>query len=85
MCMCVCVCVGHETSIERALHGHHIRHLNETSKRRKYRYVVKLDGLVAELRSTCHYDAISDIAYPAEYSEVFFFVKESVDRRALDR
>jgi len=34
-------------------------------------YVVKLDGLVAELRSTCHYDAIFDAAFPADYSEVF--------------
>jgi WD40 repeat protein len=34
-------------------------------------YVVKLEGLVAELRSTCHYDGIADIAFPADYSEVF--------------
>jgi len=34
-------------------------------------YVVKYDGLVAELRSTCHSTKIHDVCYPAGYSELF--------------
>ena len=34
-------------------------------------YVVKFDGLVAELRSTCHNTKIHDVVYPAGYSELF--------------
>lgn len=34
-------------------------------------YVVKYDGLQAELRSTCHSHPINDVAFPYGYSELF--------------
>lgn len=34
-------------------------------------YLVDTDQLKAELRNTCHYEKINDIAYPYNYSEVF--------------
>jgi len=34
-------------------------------------YLVQYDNLVAELKSTCHNDEISDICYPRGYSELF--------------
>jgi WD40 repeat protein len=34
-------------------------------------YVVKYEGLQAELRSTCHNTKIHDVAYPIGYSELF--------------
>merc|ERR1712194_811762 len=34
-------------------------------------YWVKTDGLIAELRSTCHFGRINAIAFPRDYSKVF--------------
>ena len=34
-------------------------------------YLVDSDQLKPELRNTCHYDRINDIAFPNNYSEVF--------------
>merc|ERR1712118_496377 len=34
-------------------------------------YLVQLDGLVAELKATCHSEHINDIFYPRGYSELF--------------
>jgi len=34
-------------------------------------YLVQLDGLVAELKTTCHAEHINDVFYPQGYSELF--------------
>jgi len=34
-------------------------------------YLVQLDGLVAELKTTCHSEYINDVYYPKGYSELF--------------
>jgi len=34
-------------------------------------YLVQLDGLVAELKTTCHAEHINDIYYPKSYSDLF--------------
>jgi len=34
-------------------------------------YLVQLEGLVAELKTTCHAEHINDVYYPAGYSELF--------------
>ncbi|CAE7789882.1 CFAP52, partial [Symbiodinium sp. KB8] len=34
-------------------------------------YWVDMDTLTAELRNTCHHERINQIAFPADYSEVF--------------
>ena len=34
-------------------------------------YLVQLDGLVAELKTTCHAEHINDVFYPRGYSELF--------------
>ena len=40
--------------------------------------LVKLDTFEYELRNTCHYDKINDIAYPRGYSELFATCSVSV-------
>jgi len=34
-------------------------------------YLVQLDGLVAELKTTCHAELINDVTYPREYADLF--------------
>ena len=41
-------------------------------------YLVQYDGLVAELKTTCHAEHINDVVYPKMYSELFATDRKSV-------